>query len=443
MAAPADVESSTQSNSERTRRWGRRGMLVLIELIHAVLFIPLVVAALPLLLAFHLAVPLAAEAGRTLARAAGANAPSAVPPGASRWAWLTGRIAHAAFWRQDLPLLLSGTLLSGIGFFIAAVGGPLVGVLVVSPFIASPEHPIELTLSDLPGWSRTATSFGQIWWTLPIALFGLVLAVSLLAALGCLRCRMTTVLSRPDDEARLAALTAEVGHLTSGRATLVDAFDAERARIERDLHDGAQQRLVALAMRLGTAELHADRLAALDDAGHTAETGVLAALRTDIRSAQEEVEAALRSLRDTVHGIRPAILTERGLVPALRDLAGRAPLPTTVAIAGEDTDLAAITSPVATTVYFAVTEALTNAAKHAGPDARARVELTATAQGLSVIVVDDGAGGADPHAPGSTGLAGMAQRVESVGGRLTIGSPPGVGTRLTLTVPLTPPWARG
>ncbi|WP_233188354.1 sensor histidine kinase [Actinomyces qiguomingii] len=443
-----------QADAGRAHRWGRRGMLVLIELLHAVAFLPLVVAAIPLLLAFHLTLPLLAEASRGLARFTGADAPSAAPPGKRRWAWLWGRVVQADFWKQDVPLVLGGAVFSVIDFFVAGVGGIVVGILAVGPFIASPEQPLEVSLRDLVGWSYTATSFGQVWWLEPIALAGLIVLLGLLLAMGHLRCRMTAALSRPDAEARLAALTAEVGHLASGRATLVDAFDAERARIERELHDGAQQRLVAAAMHLGTAELHAGRLAEIDPpGGREADAGVipdsaarraesLAALRAQVRSAQEEVEASLRSLRETVHGIRPAILTERGLAPALQDLAGRAPLPTIVTVSGEDDDLGAVTSPVTTTVYFAVAEALTNAAKYAGPTARARVEMSVTAGGLTVIVGDDGAGGADPHSPGATGLAGMTQRVESIGGRLLIDSPPGGGTRLTLTAPLTPPWAR-
>ncbi|MDO4901204.1 sensor histidine kinase [Actinomyces sp.] len=427
------------ADAASTRRGRDRALRVLAELVHAAVFLPLVIVAIPLLLGFHLTIPLLAEADRALARIAGANTPSALPAGVRRRAWLLGRIAHAGFWKQDVPLVLGGTLLSAVSFFITGMGGALVGVLAASPFAASPEQPIELTFSDLPGWSQTATSFGQIWWMEPIALIGLGLLLVLVAALGRLRCRMTEALSRPDDDARLSALAAEVGHLHSSRATLIDAFDAERTRIERDLHDGAQQRLVSLSMRLGTAELHTDQLAHVDDSARAA---VLAALHTDIRAAQEEAEAVLRSLRETVQGIRPAILTERGLIPALHDLAGRAPLPTAVAVVGEETDLAAITSPVATTVYFTVTEALTNAAKHAGPNARARVELTATARGLTVIVADDGVGGAAPHVPGATGLAGMAQRLDSIGGSLEIDSPPGAGTRLTVSAPLTPPWAR-
>ena len=106
----------------------------------------------------------------------------------------------------------------------------------------------------------------------------------------------------------------------------------------------------------------------------------------DLDAAQDRAEAALRSLRETVHGIRPAVLTERGLGAALRDLAGRAPLPTTVSVTDAEDHLDALTSPVATAVYFAVSEALTNAARHAGDGATTTVQLDADAQSLSAEI---------------------------------------------------------
>jgi len=163
-----------------------------------------------------------------------------------------------------------------------------------------------------------------------------------------------------------------------------------RARIERDLHDGAQQELVALAMALGTIRLRTESLDAL---GRTGE--LRADLLTDLDVAQDRAEAALRSLRETVRGIRPAVLSERGLAPALKDLAGRAPLPTSVVVNAEEDDLAQISQPVATVVYFAVSEAVTNAAKHAQAE-RATVTLHCTDSGLSALVTDNGRGGADP-----------------------------------------------
>ena len=409
-----------------------RGVVILVELAHALTFIPLLMLGIFLLPLLPVIAPLAAELERACARLAGARAPSSRPPGQGPWSWLMTRARQPGCWTRDLPLMLVGGALCAPSLLVAAGGGALSAILCALPSRLSAQAPLKL---HLLAWSADVSSAGQGWWLVPLGAACLAAACGLLHALGRLRARLTQALTDSSQEERVATLTAEVGHLTAGRATLVDAFDAERTRIERDLHDGAQQELVALTMGLGMA-----RVRALADEG---ETGAgRQALLADLDTAQDRAEAALRSLRETVHGIRPAVLTERGLAAALRDLAGRAPLPTTMSIADEE-HLAALTSPVATAVYFAVSEALTNAARHAGDGATATVQLDAGAQGLSAVVTDDGCGGADPSAGGSTGLAGMAQRLESVGGRLTIDSAPGAGTRLTITAPLTPPWAEG
>ena len=214
----------------------------------------------------------------------------------------------------------------------------------------------------------------------------------------------------------------------------MDAFEAERTRIERDLHDGTQQELVALAMNLGSLRLAAESLPE-DAAASTSRITLLEGIDT----AQDRAESALKDLRETVRGIRPAVLSERGLAPALKDLAGRAPLPTSVVVEAEKADLALISQPVGTVVYFAVAEALTNASKHARAS-HATVALRCTSAGLSAVITDDGRGGADPERENATGLRGMAQRVESIGGWLEVSSPEGAGTQLTITAPLTPPW---
>ena len=139
-----------------------------------------------------------------------------------------------------------------------------------------------------------------------------------------------------------------------------------------------------------------------------------------------------------MRGIRPAVLSERGLAPALKQLTSRPPLPTSIVVDAEEADLAQISQPVATVVYFAVAEALTNAAKHARAES-ATITLRCTGTGLSTVVTDEGRGGADPERENATGLRGMAQRVESIGGRLKVSSPEGAGTRLTITAPLTLP----
>ncbi len=408
-----------------------RGTVILVELAHALTFIPLLLLGIFLLLLLPITAPLAAELERACARLAGAQAPSSRPPGQGTWSWLLARARQPGRWMRDLPLMFVGGALCAPGLLITVGGGALGAILCALPSRLSAQAPLKLHLF---AWSANISSAGQGWWLVPLGAACLAAAGGLLYALGRLRARLAQALSDSSQDRRLATLTAEVGHLTAGRTTLVDAFDAERTRIERDLHDGAQQELVALTMGLGMARV---RALADEDGPEAGREALLA----DLDAAQDRAEAALRSLRETVHGIRPAVLTERGLGAALRDLAGRAPLPTTMSITDAEEHLDSLTSPVATAVYFAVSEALTNAARHAGPGATATVQLDVGAQGLSAVVTDDGRGGADPSAAGSTGLAGMAQRLESVGGRLAIDSAPGAGTRLTITAPLTPPWA--
>ena len=355
-----------------------RGVVILVELAHALTFIPLLILGIFLLPLLPVTAPLAAELERACARLAGARAPSSRPPGQGPWSWLMTRARQPGCWTRDLPLMLVGGALCAPSLLVAVGGGALSAILCALPSRLSAQAPLKL---HLLAWSADVSSAGQGWWLVPLGAACLAAACGLLHALGRLRARLTQALTDSSQEERVATLTAEVGHLTAGRATLVDAFDAERTRIERDLHDGAQQELVALTMGLGMA-----RVRALADEG---ETGAgRQALLADLDTAQDRAEAALRSLRETVHGIRPAVLTERGLAAALRDLAGRAPLPTTMSIADEE-HLAALTSPVATAVYFAVSEALTNAARHAGDGATATVQLDADAQGLTAVVTDD------------------------------------------------------
>jgi signal transduction histidine kinase len=217
------------------------------------------------------------------------------------------------------------------------------------------------------------------------------------------------------ENARLQAeLRARLAELQASRARLVEATETERRRIERDLHDGTQQRLVSIAMTLGLAEskLAADR----------------PAVEPVLREAREALTLALSELRELTQGIRPAILVERGLAAALDDLARRAALPVRldVAVSGR------LPEQVESAAYFVASEALANAAKHAHAS---DVRLSAWhEQGvLSLEVSDDGIGGA--AAGGGSGLRGLADRVEALGGRLTVSSPPGRGTRLRAEIP--------
>jgi len=229
---------------------------------------------------------------------------------------------------------------------------------------------------------------------------------------------------RPGDEDRIsnfAELAAQAianaearEQLAASRARIVEAGDAERRRLERNLHDGAQQRLVALALTVRLAERklesNPDEACRLLDAAGT------------------ELEQALAELREIARGLHPAVLTERGLGPALETLATRAPVP--VEVDGVVTER--LPTRVEAAAYYVVSEALTNIAKYADASA-ARVAFTREDGRLIVTVADDGVGGAD--AARGSGLRGLADRVEALGGRLDVDSPPGVGTTLRATLP--------
>jgi signal transduction histidine kinase len=187
---------------------------------------------------------------------------------------------------------------------------------------------------------------------------------------------------------------------------------AELRRIERDLHDGAQARLVALSMHLGRAE------ARLDDQPELAEL---------VRQAREEAGSAIAELRDLARGIAPPVLADRGLAAALEGLARRSAIPTTV-----EAEIVRRPPPVVeTAAYFVAAEALTNAAKHGG-GAPARVRARQEGDTLVVEVSDSGKGGADPDGGGLTGLR---HRVEALDGRLTVTSAAGEGTLVRAELP--------
>jgi signal transduction histidine kinase len=216
-------------------------------------------------------------------------------------------------------------------------------------------------------------------------------------------------------EARRArALRERVDHLRDARYRIITAVDAERQRIERDLHDGAQQRLVALTVTLGMAE---SRLA--NDPEAAAEL---------IAKAREEAQLAVKELRELAHGIHPTLLSERGLGAALEALAVRAPVPVSINGVPEDR----LPSVVESTAYYVTAEALTNVAKYARAD-QAFVHLSIEDDRLRLQVGDDGVGGADPS---GTGLRGLRDRVDALDGEIEIHSPPGNGTTVTVELPL-------
>jgi signal transduction histidine kinase len=201
--------------------------------------------------------------------------------------------------------------------------------------------------------------------------------------------------------------------LAASRARLVTAADEARRRIERDLHDGAQQCLLATALTLSMLDR---RLPADDTAGEL------------LTQAREELDRGLCELRDLARGLHPAVLTDRGVEAAVRALVQRAPVPITFnAVVESRAD-----PTIEAAAYFLVSEALTNVAKYAQAET-ATVDLELTADTLVVEISDDGIGGADPAC--GSGLSGLVDRVQAIGGRLELVSPPGEGTRLRAELP--------
>jgi signal transduction histidine kinase len=206
--------------------------------------------------------------------------------------------------------------------------------------------------------------------------------------------------------------------LAASRARVVAAADETRRRLERDLHDGTQQRLVSLALDLRAAEASVP--------------SELTDLRLQLAEMAKGLAGAVDDLREISRGLHPAILSQGGLAPALRTLARRSAVPVQLEVRAERR----LPEPVEVAAYYVVSEALTNAAKHARASV-VRVEVDADGVFLRVSVHDDGAGGADP-ARGS-GLVGLKDRVESLGGTIEIASPVGGGTALLVRVPVKNP----
>jgi signal transduction histidine kinase len=226
-----------------------------------------------------------------------------------------------------------------------------------------------------------------------------------------------------DTEARLADFTELLAsaianaesrdELAASRARIVTAADEQRRRVVRDLHDGAQSSLVRVAIALQLALRRQD---------------VTGEVRTHVGDALDDARSAIEELRELVHGIHPAVLTRRGLAAAVKDLAGRASAPVVVEITDER-----YPNSVELAAYFVTAEALTNIAKFARAS-KARVTTTRTASHLVLTVDDDGIGGARPTA--GSGLAGLADRIETLGGTLTVSSRPGHGTHVRAEIPL-------
>jgi PAS domain S-box-containing protein len=226
------------------------------------------------------------------------------------------------------------------------------------------------------------------------------------------------ITNRKRQEAELRTLNAELAARIEGvaasRARIVEAADAERKRLERNLHDGAQQRLVSLSLLVGQA---LKKLESEPSAAHEL-----------LARATGELAAALDELRELAHGLHPAVLTDRGLGPAVESLASRVPVPVEIV----ELPAQRLPEPIEAASYYVIAEALTNVAKYAGASG-ARVRVGSLDGSVLVEVSDDGVGGADSAA--GSGLRGLADRVEALGGRLDVTSPPGGGTRLRAEIP--------
>ncbi|MEU0407893.1 sensor domain-containing protein [Streptomyces griseorubiginosus] len=334
-----------------------------------------------------------------------ATDPHRAPSATGLRAWLTTRLREQATWRELGYTLLFAGLLWPVDALVVTVALACPVSMVAAPLLMA-------TVGDgreakmLKQWTVTTwpTAFG-------VAVLGLLLLAAGLYALGVVagaRAGLTRLLIASHD----GELDARVVELSRSRLRLVDAFEAERRRIERDLHDGAQQRLVALTMSLGLARLDAP-------------PGPLA---DQLAKAHDEAGKALAELRELIQGIHPKVLADYGVEAAVADAADRSVVPV-------DVDLSLpgrFDQAVEAAAYFVVCEALANIAKHSGAS-RARVSGGYTGGRLVLEVRDDGRGGADASA--GSGLTGLADRVSVLDGTLSLSSPPGGPTLLRVEFP--------
>ena len=326
---------------------------------------------------------------------------SPAAPGRPGFRRLAAALLDEGTWRQLGYHLVVGPLVAcgGLLTLAMAAGGAGLAATLGYPYV-------------FPALSEIQSAPLKLKIVLTICGGALLLATPAVAALVTwIDTRAATVLLGPS---RSLELERRVESLAESRAGVVDAADAERRRIERDLHDGAQQRLVSLAMNLGMAR---ENLTDLPEAA-----------RQVIAEAHDEAKEALAELRSLVRGLHPAVLDDRGLDAALSGIAARAPLPVTLRV-----DVPRRASPTVEAVaYFVVSECLANIARHAAAR-QADIEVRQAGGRLCIRISDDGAGGADPAR--GTGLGSLAQRARSVDGTMRIDSPAGGPTTITVELP--------
>jgi signal transduction histidine kinase len=324
------------------------------------------------------------------------------------WERLRARLADPATWK-DLTFLFLQFPFGLLSFIVAST--------VLSVGLGSLTQPLWYwAIPDDADWDLLGLlepdTLPEALALVPLGALVLYVGIPALGALGRFYGAYAELLLGSNEDPEL---TARVSDLRDARTRIIEAADAERRRIERDLHDGAQQRLVALSLNLRMAEKRAAE-------------GDPAAAEL-VRSASEEAGLALKELRDLARGIHPAMLTSRGLSAALDDLAGRAAVPVEIATVPSQR----LPDPVESTVYFLVSECLANIGKHAKATT-ATVAVAVVGDEVEVIVTDDGVGGATLGK--GSGLQGLEDRVGALEGCLEIDSPPAGGTTVMATIPL-------
>ncbi|MER6910763.1 sensor domain-containing protein [Streptomyces sp. NPDC000594] len=307
------------------------------------------------------------------------------PDGPGARAWVRTRVSEAVTWREVGFTLLSAVSLWWLDALVLGFSFVLPALLI-------------------------AATDGTTWpWTVFAVLVLLAAPYTVTSWAGARAALTRTILAPRDDE-----LGAELREVRASRVRLIDSFDGERRRIERDLHDGAQQRLVSLGMTLGLMRLDAPP-------GNQA-------LIDGITEAEQQLSRAHQELRGLIRGLNPPTLADQGLAAAVADNAGRLTVPFTV-----DLDLPGrLHTKVESHLYFIINEAMTNIARHSGAT-EAGIHGRYHAEMLVMEISDNGRGGADPEH--GSGLTGLADRIAAIDGRMRLSSPPGGPTLLHVEVP--------
>ncbi|MEV0270084.1 sensor histidine kinase [Hamadaea sp. NPDC050747] len=312
--------------------------------------------------------------------------------GAGRLPWL-----DPVAWREFAYAILLVTALPAL-YLLTSMSVLLAALWMAAPLLAA-EQPVSL------GFGEVSSAAGAVPYTVAgVILLPVTAYLFLILADGHVAVAQALLGGDPRDQ---------LVEIARSRSRLADAFETERRRIERDLHDGAQQRLIGLTLQLGLAR---HDLPPESPAGQA------------VAAAHEQAKQLMVELRELIQGIRPQILTDRGLPAALRELADRSPVGVHVTATVPER----LPAQVETTAYFVAAEALANVAKHSGAT-QAAVEATVRNGRLTVVVTDDGVGAADPG--GGSGLTGLADRVDAIGGTTLLSSPPGGPTVLKAEIP--------